>query len=140
MLTNVSHEMECMREETFGPLMPVMPFDTIDEAVALANDSNCGLSGAVIAGSRDEAEAIGRRIEAGGISIGDAGMTSFVHDAEKDSCKESGCGRSRMGRQRTAAVPAPSRPHLQHRRHLAARHVPGGLAEALNNPRNEMNR
>jgi len=96
-LTNVSHEMECMREETFGPLMPVMPFDTIDEAVALANDSNCGLSGAVIAGSREEAEAIGRRIEAGGISIGDAGMTSFVHDAEKDSTKESGCGRSRMG-------------------------------------------
>jgi len=96
-LTEVSHEMECMREETFGPLMPVMPFDTIDEAVALANDSNCGLSGAVIAGSREEAEAIGRRIEAGGISIGDAGLTSFVHDAEKDSTKESGCGRSRMG-------------------------------------------
>ncbi len=96
-LTEVSHDMECMREETFGPLMPVMPFDTIDEAVALANDSNCGLSGAVIAGSREEAEAIGRRIEAGGISIGDAGLTSFVHDAEKDSTKESGCGRSRMG-------------------------------------------
>ncbi|MEE4272516.1 MAG: aldehyde dehydrogenase family protein [Thermoanaerobaculales bacterium] len=96
-LTNVSHEMECMREETFGPLMPAMPFDTIDEAVALANDSNCGLSGAVIAGSRDEAEAIGARIEAGGISIQDAGMTSFVHDAEKDSTGESGIGRSRMG-------------------------------------------
>ncbi len=97
MLTKVSHEMECMREETFGPLMPVMPFDTIDEAVELANDSNCGLSGAVIAGSREEAERIGRRIEAGGISIEDAGMTSFVHDAEKDSTKESGIGRSRMG-------------------------------------------
>jgi acyl-CoA reductase-like NAD-dependent aldehyde dehydrogenase len=96
-LTNVSHDMECMREETFGPLMPVMPFDTIDEAIELANDSNCGLSGAVIAGSRGEAERIGRRIEAGGISIQDAGMTSFVHDAEKDSTKESGIGRSRMG-------------------------------------------
>ncbi|MEE4272839.1 MAG: aldehyde dehydrogenase family protein [Thermoanaerobaculales bacterium] len=96
-LTNVSHEMECLREETFGPLLPVMPFDTIDEAVALANDSNCGLSGAVIAGSRAEAEAIGRRMEAGAISLQDAGMTSFVHDAEKDSCKESGIGMSRMG-------------------------------------------
>jgi len=96
-LTGVSHEMEVMREETFGPLMPVMPFDTIDEAVALANDSNCGLSGAVIAGTRDEAEAIGRRIQAGAISIEDAGLTSFVHDAEKDSCKESGIGMSRMG-------------------------------------------
>lgn len=96
-LTGVSHEMECMREETFGPLIPVMPFGTIDEAIELANDSNCGLSGAVIAGSRVEAEAIGRRIEAGAISIEDAGMTSFVHDAEKDSCKESGIGMSRMG-------------------------------------------
>lgn len=96
-LTNVNHDMLCLREETFGPLMPVMPFDTVDEAVALANDSNCGLSGAVIAGSRDEAEAIGRRVEAGGISIMDAGLTSFVHDAEKDSSKESGVGRSRMG-------------------------------------------
>jgi succinate-semialdehyde dehydrogenase/glutarate-semialdehyde dehydrogenase len=96
-LTGVSHDMGVMREETFGPLMPVMPFDTIDEAVALANDSNCGLSGAVIAGTRDEAEAIGRRIQAGAISIEDAGLTSFVHDAEKDSCKESGIGMSRMG-------------------------------------------
>ncbi len=96
-LTNVHHGMKVMREETFGPLMPVMPFDSIDEAVKLANDSNCGLSGAVIAGSKEEALAIGARIEAGGISIQDAGLTSFVHDAEKDSFKESGVGRSRMG-------------------------------------------
>ncbi len=96
-LTNVDHTMEVMREETFGPLMPVMPFETVDEAVALANDSNCGLSGAVIAGSGPEAEAIARRIDAGGISIQDAGLTSFVHDAEKESFKESGIGRSRMG-------------------------------------------
>lgn len=96
-MTDVNHDMEVMREETFGPLLPVMPFDDVNEAVALANDSNCGLSAAVIAGSRDEAERIGRRIEAGAISIEDAGMTSFVHDAEKDSCKESGIGKSRMG-------------------------------------------
>ena len=96
-LTEVDHEMVVMRDETFGPLMPVMPFDTVDEAVTLANDSNCGLSGAVIAGDREAAMAIARRIEAGGISIEDAGLTSFVHDAEKESFKESGIGRSRMG-------------------------------------------
>ncbi len=96
-LTGVSHEMLVMREETFGPLIPVMPFSTVDEAVALANDSNCGLSGAVIAGSRDGAMAIAERLEAGAISLDDAGLTSFVHDAEKDSFKESGVGRSRMG-------------------------------------------
>lgn len=96
-VTNVNHDMDLMREETFGPVMPVMPFDTDDEAVALANDSNCGLSGAVFAGTREEAEAVGARIEAGGISINDASLTSFVHDAEKDSFKESGVGGSRMG-------------------------------------------
>ncbi len=97
-LTGVTHEMMVMREETFGPLLPVMAFDSEDEVVALANDSNCGLSGAVIAGSLEEAERIASRLEAGAVSLGDAGLTSFVHDAEKDSFKESGVGRSRMGR------------------------------------------
>lgn len=96
-LTRVRHDMLVMREETFGPLLPVMPYASVDEAVALANDSNCGLSGSVIAGTLEEAESIGRRLAAGGISLLDAGLTSFVHDAEKDSFKESGIGRSRMG-------------------------------------------
>ncbi|MCE7901440.1 MAG: aldehyde dehydrogenase family protein [Gammaproteobacteria bacterium PRO9] len=43
MLTNVTHQMKIMREETFGPIMPVMAFDTVEEAIALANDSHYGM-------------------------------------------------------------------------------------------------
>ena len=42
-LTNVNHDMKVMREETFGPVMPVMKYKTINEAVRLANDSIYGL-------------------------------------------------------------------------------------------------
>jgi acyl-CoA reductase-like NAD-dependent aldehyde dehydrogenase len=96
-LANVNHSMTIMTEETFGPVMPVMPYDTIEEAIALANDGVYGLSAAVIAGSLDEAEAIGRRIEAGAVSLNDGSLTSMVHDAEKNSFKLSGMGGSRMG-------------------------------------------
>ena len=86
-----------MREETFGPIMPVMGFDTVEEAIALANDSPYGLSAAVIAGTLEEAEAIGRQIEAGAVSLNDAALTSLFHEAEKNSFKASGLGGSRMG-------------------------------------------
>jgi acyl-CoA reductase-like NAD-dependent aldehyde dehydrogenase len=96
-LSGVTHEMAVMREETFGPILPVMAFDTVEEAIALANDSPYGLSAAVIAGTLDEAEAIGRQIEAGAISLNDAALTSLFHEAEKHSFKASGLGGSRMG-------------------------------------------
>ncbi len=96
-LVDVDHGMDVMREETFGPIMPVMGFDTIEEAIALANDSPYGLSAAVIAGTLEEAEAIGRQIEAGAVSLNDAALTSLFHEAEKNSFKASGLGGSRMG-------------------------------------------
>ncbi|MCA3691901.1 aldehyde dehydrogenase family protein [Aquidulcibacter sp.] len=96
-VVNVDHSMALMREETFGPVMPVMAFDTIEEAIQLANDTEYGLSAAVIAGTLDEAEAIGRQIEAGAISLNDAALTSQFYEAEKQSFKASGLGGSRMG-------------------------------------------
>ena len=96
-LTGVSHQMKVMTEETFGPIMPVMPFATVEEAIRLANDSDYGLSGAVFAGSEAEALAIASKIDAGGISINDAGLTGFIHEGEKNSFKFSGLGGSRMG-------------------------------------------
>lgn len=96
-LVDVDHSMDVMREETFGPIMPVMGFDTVDEAIALANDSQYGLSAAVIAGTLEEAETIGRQIEAGAVSLNDAALTSLFHEAEKNSFKASGLGGSRMG-------------------------------------------
>ena len=96
-LTGVTHEMALMREESFGPLIPVMAFDTLDEAVWLANDTSFGLSGAVIAGSVEEALPVALRINAGGISVNDCGLTYMTYEPEKTSFGLSGLGGSRMG-------------------------------------------
>lgn len=96
-LTGVSHDMEIMREESFGPLIPVMAFDTVDEAVRLANDTSFGLSGSVIAGTLDEALPVAARINAGGISVNDCGLTYMTYEPEKTSFGLSGLGGSRMG-------------------------------------------
>lgn len=96
-LSQVNHSMKVMTEETFGPIMPVMPFATIEEAIQLANDTIYGLSAAVFAGSVDEAIAVARHINAGGISINDAALTGFIHEGEKNAFKFSGMGGSRMG-------------------------------------------
>ncbi|MDZ8227781.1 aldehyde dehydrogenase family protein [Nostoc sp. ChiVER01] len=95
-LTQVNHSMKVMTEETFGPIMPVMPFSTIEEAVSLANDSIYGLSAAVFA-SETEALEIAQQIDAGAISINDAGLTAIMHEGEKNAFKFSGLGGSRMG-------------------------------------------
>ena len=96
-LADVTHEMDVMRDETFGPVLPVMAFDSVEDAIALANDTEFGLSAAVFAGTLEEAETVGRQIEAGGVSLNDAALTALFHEAEKHSFKLSGIGGSRMG-------------------------------------------
>ena len=97
MLTEVNHTMKIMTEETFAPIMPIMSFTTNEEAVHLANDTSYGLSAAVFAGSESEAISLAQGIDAGAISINDAGLTAFIHEAEKNAFKFSGMGGSRMG-------------------------------------------
>ena len=97
-LTGVSHDMAVMREETFGPVIPIMPFRSVAEAIELANDSDFGLSAAIIAGSAEEAEGIGHHLKAGAISIQDTGLHTYIlRDAEKMAYGASGLGGSRMG-------------------------------------------
>jgi len=96
-LTNVSHDMKVMTEETFGPIIAVMPFDTKEEGIRLANDSIFGLSGAVFAATNEEAIKIAYHIDAGAISINECALTAIVHDGEKNSFKYSGIGGTRMG-------------------------------------------
>ncbi len=95
-LTDVTPDMGIVRDETFGPVIPVIVFDDIEDAIAQANDSIYGLSAAVIGDERD-AVAVGQRLEAGAISINDGSMTAGVWDAENSSFKSSGMGPSRMG-------------------------------------------
>ncbi len=96
-LTGVTRDMRVMREETFGPVLPLIPFGTVDEAVALANDSEFGLSASVLAGTLGEAEAVAVRLNAGAVSLNDGALTSLLSDAEKSSFGLSGLGPSRMG-------------------------------------------
>jgi acyl-CoA reductase-like NAD-dependent aldehyde dehydrogenase len=96
-LVDVTPDMAVMREETFGPVLPVTVFDTIAEAIRLANASDYGLAGAVLAGSIAEAAAIAPLLDVGAVSIQDGALTSIVGDAPNMSRKGSGLGPSRSG-------------------------------------------
>jgi acyl-CoA reductase-like NAD-dependent aldehyde dehydrogenase len=74
-LTGVTHDMLVMKDETFGPVLPVMAYKTIDEAVALANDTIFGLTASVISGSEEEALAVAERVNAGAVFVQDTFLT-----------------------------------------------------------------
>ena len=96
-LINVTQDMAVMRDETFGPIVPIMAFDAEDEAVQLANDTEFGLSATVI-GDEAKAIAIGSRINAGGMWINDFDTMGGVGArAEKTAFGCSGLGGSRYG-------------------------------------------
>jgi acyl-CoA reductase-like NAD-dependent aldehyde dehydrogenase len=76
-IADADHSMKVMRQETFGPVVPVMKVADVDEAVRLANDTTYGLGGAVFAGDADEGERIARRLEAGTVSVNDLFMTNY---------------------------------------------------------------
>jgi acyl-CoA reductase-like NAD-dependent aldehyde dehydrogenase len=96
-LTEVTHAMKVMRDETFGPVIPVMRYQHLEEAIQLANDSDYGLSANVISGDPAEAEAIAARLNAGFVTINDASLSSLLHEFEWEGFNFSGLGRSRMG-------------------------------------------
>ena len=90
-LVDVDHSMKIMREETFGPVIPVMRVSDEDEAVALANDSEYGLSSAVF-GERDHAEAVARRLEVGAANVNDVLVNYLAYDVPMGGWKQSGIG------------------------------------------------
>ena len=93
-LTNVTHRMDVMKHETFGPVIGVMPFSDEEEAVALANDSYLGLSGSVWSKNRKKAERIARRIQAGSVCINDHLMNHGMPETSWHGFKQSGIGHS----------------------------------------------
>jgi succinate-semialdehyde dehydrogenase/glutarate-semialdehyde dehydrogenase len=93
-LADVTHDMLIMREETFGPVLPVMPFDREDEAVELANDSEFGLGASIFTRDRARGEALARRIAAGTVLINDVVCGFGISEAPHGGVKSSGIGRT----------------------------------------------
>jgi acyl-CoA reductase-like NAD-dependent aldehyde dehydrogenase len=93
-LADVTHEMRIMREETFGPLLPVMAFDDDDEAVRLANDSEYGLAASVWTRDRARGERLARRIQAGTVMVNDVISCFGISEAPHGGVKASGVGRT----------------------------------------------
>lgn len=91
-LVNVDHTMACVREETFGPLLPIVKVSNEDEAVTLVNDSNYGLGSSVWTTSDERAERVGTRIEAGGVNVNNAMVHVFQFPLPMGGWKDSGLG------------------------------------------------
>lgn len=93
-LADVDHSMQIMREETFGPVLPVRSFKTEDEAVALANDSQFGLAASVWTSNRKRGEAVARRLDAGTVMVNDTISCFGISEAPHGGIKASGIGRT----------------------------------------------
>ncbi len=93
-LADVTHDMRIMREETFGPVLPVMAFDSDDEAVRLANDSEYGLAASVWTRDSKRGERLARRIHAGTVMVNDVISCFGISEAPHGGVKASGVGRT----------------------------------------------
>jgi len=93
-LADVTHEMRIMREETFGPVLPVMATEDDDEAVGLANDSEYGLAGSVWTRDAKRGERLARRIHAGTVMVNDVISCFGISEAPHGGVKASGVGRT----------------------------------------------
>ncbi len=93
-LTGVTHEMRIMREEIFGPVLPVVVVADEQEALALANDSDFGLGASVWTSDRRKGERLARRIEAGMVWINDHSYSHAAIQCAWGGVKDSGLGRS----------------------------------------------
>jgi len=91
-LVDVDHEMAIMREETFGPTLPIMRVADADEAVRLANDSPYGLGASVYTRDAERGEAIARRLESGSVCVNDALLNYYALELPMGGAKASGMG------------------------------------------------
>lgn len=90
LLVDVENTMRVAREEIFGPVIVVIPYTDVDDAVRIANDSEYGLAGAVYSADHDAAHAVARRIRTGQIAVNGAGACLY---APFGGFRQSGIGR-----------------------------------------------
>jgi succinate-semialdehyde dehydrogenase/glutarate-semialdehyde dehydrogenase len=93
-LADVTGQMRIMREETFGPVLPVATFENDDEAVHLANATEFGLAASVWTRNSERGEALARRIVAGTVMVNDVISCFGISEAPHGGVKASGIGRA----------------------------------------------
>jgi succinate-semialdehyde dehydrogenase/glutarate-semialdehyde dehydrogenase len=93
-LTRVTHEMRIMKEEIFGPVLPIVVVDSDEGAVELANDSEFGLGASVWTADRQRGERIARQIQSGMVWINDHSFSHGACQCSWGGVKDSGLGRS----------------------------------------------
>jgi succinate-semialdehyde dehydrogenase/glutarate-semialdehyde dehydrogenase len=105
-IVGVNHSMRLMREETFGPVLPIMPFANDEEALKLANDSDFGLSGSIWTRNRKRGQALARRLNTGTVMINDVISGFAIAEAPHGGLKDSGLGRThgRLGMEEMVRV------------------------------------
>ncbi|MBD0373434.1 MAG: aldehyde dehydrogenase family protein [Pyrinomonadaceae bacterium] len=91
-LVDVDHSMKVMRDETFGPVLPVMTFETEDEAIRLANDSVFGLTASVWTKNISRGRHMAEQIQAGTVMVNEVLYTHGIAQAPWGGVKESGLG------------------------------------------------
>jgi len=92
-LVNVDHTMKIMQEEAFGPILPIMKFNSDEEAIKLANDSKYGLGCAVFSGDQKRAIRIASQIHCGVAAINDFASSYMCQSLPFGGVKDSGFGR-----------------------------------------------
>src|SRR6266568_2199458 len=110
-LTNVNHEMEVMRDETFGPVLPIMTFKTDEEAVRLANDSIYGLTASVFTKDMARGKQLAERVDAGTVMVNEVLYTHGIAQTPWGGVKQSGIGRTH-GRAGLLEMVSPQHIHL----------------------------
>lgn len=93
-MVNVDHSMKIMREETFGPVVPIMMADDEVHAIQLANDSNLGLSASVWSRNLGHAERVAHQLYVGSVNINDTMSHFAIPRLPFGGVKESGIGRT----------------------------------------------
>jgi acyl-CoA reductase-like NAD-dependent aldehyde dehydrogenase len=92
-LTDVNHEMTVIRDETFGPVLPIIKVRDAEEAVQLANDSRYGLDACVFTRDRQQARQMAEKLFAGTVCINDALVNYIIPDTPMGGVKDSGFSR-----------------------------------------------
>ncbi len=93
-LVDVDDSMEVMREETFGPVLPITAVDSLDEAIRRANDSNFGLTASGWTRSKGTAARLQRELDAGTVTINEHLVTAAEVTGSWGGVRESGIGRT----------------------------------------------